>query len=135
MHTVKNDTVSRGAEASGLQAHRQAPSHVLTLQTARIVKTMKFLSITLCLIGLALFLPDLAQQLVSAQTGQASNPAAKSAPSSAQAGPDEPVFTVRKTVNEVHLVFSVTDKHGRYIKDMKRNDFKILDDQSCPKRS
>jgi Ca-activated chloride channel family protein len=93
---------------------------------------MKFLSITLCLIGLALFLPDLAQQLASAQTGQPSNPVAKSAASSAPAAPDEPGFTVRKTVNEVHLVFSVTDQHGHYIKDMKRNDFKILDDHKPP---
>jgi Ca-activated chloride channel family protein len=93
---------------------------------------MKFFSIPLCLICLALIVPDLAQQLVSPRTGQASNPPAKSAPSSALAGPDEPGFTVRKTVNEVHLVFSVTDKHGRYVKDMKRNDFKILDDHKPP---
>ena len=93
---------------------------------------MKFLSITLCLIGLALLLPDLAQQLASAQTGQPNNPAAKSAASSAPAAPDEPGFTVRKTVNEVHLVFSVTDQHGHYLKDMKRNDFKILDDHKPP---
>jgi Ca-activated chloride channel homolog len=31
-------------------------------------------------------------------------------------------------VNEVNVVFTVTDKHGRYVKDMKRDDFKILDD-------
>jgi Ca-activated chloride channel homolog len=31
-------------------------------------------------------------------------------------------------VNEVNVVFTVTDKHGRYVKDLKKNDFKVLDD-------
>ena len=70
--------------------------------------------------------------VVSAQTDQSQNAAAKSPASSAPTEPDESVFTVRKTVNEVHLVFSVTDKHGRYIKDLKKNDFKILDDRKPP---
>jgi VWFA-related protein len=30
------------------------------------------------------------------------------------------------------LVFTVTDKHGHYIKDLKENDFKILDDRKPP---
>jgi VWFA-related protein len=60
--------------------------------------------------------------------------AAKSAGSGAPAGPDEPVFTLRKAVSEVHLVFTVTDKQGRYIKDMKESDFKILDDHKPPEK-
>jgi VWFA-related protein len=70
--------------------------------------------------------------VASAQTEQSQNAAAKSPSSSAPAEPDESVFTVRKTVNEVHLVFTVTDKHGHYIKDLKENDFKILDDRKPP---
>ena len=35
-------------------------------------------------------------------------------------------------MNEVHLVFTVTDKHNHYIKDLKKNDFKILDDSKPP---
>jgi VWFA-related protein len=31
-------------------------------------------------------------------------------------------------VNEVNVVFTVTDKHGRYVKDLKKNDFKVVDD-------
>jgi VWFA-related protein len=41
---------------------------------------------------------------------------------------DESVATIRKTVNEVNVVFTVTDKHGRYIKDLKKNDFTFVDD-------
>jgi Ca-activated chloride channel homolog len=45
---------------------------------------------------------------------------------------DDSVVTLKKTVNEVHLVFTVTDKHGHYIKDLKQNDIKILDDGKPP---
>lgn len=36
--------------------------------------------------------------------------------------------TIIRKVEEVNLVFTVTDKHGRYIKDLTRQDFSILDD-------
>jgi len=41
---------------------------------------------------------------------------------------DESVATIRQVVNEVSVVFTVTDRHGRYIKDLKKNDFKVIDD-------
>jgi len=41
---------------------------------------------------------------------------------------DESVTTIRATVNEVNVVFTVTDKHGRYIKDLKKQDFNFVDD-------
>jgi len=36
---------------------------------------------------------------------------------------------VRKQVDEVNVVFTVTDKHGHYVKDLKRDDFRVLDDK------
>ncbi|MFI5111015.1 MAG: hypothetical protein ACHP78_19505, partial [Terriglobales bacterium] len=42
---------------------------------------------------------------------------------------DEAVTTLKKTVNEVRVVFTVTDRHGHYIKDLKRSDFRVIDDQ------
>ena len=42
---------------------------------------------------------------------------------------DEAVTTIRVPVNEVRVIFTVTDKHGRYIKDLKKNDFKVIDDR------
>jgi len=42
---------------------------------------------------------------------------------------DESVATISKTVNEVRVIFTVTDRHGRYIKDLKQNDFRVIDDQ------
>jgi VWFA-related protein len=42
---------------------------------------------------------------------------------------DEAVTTIKVPVNEVRVIFTVTDKHGRYIKDLKRNDFRVIDDR------
>jgi VWFA-related protein len=42
---------------------------------------------------------------------------------------NQAVTTIRVPVNEVRVIFTVTDKHGRYIKDMKKNDFKVIDDR------
>lgn len=41
---------------------------------------------------------------------------------------DEAATTIRVPVNEVNVIFTVTDKHGRYVKDLKRNDFNVIDD-------
>jgi VWFA-related protein len=46
---------------------------------------------------------------------------------------DEPPKTASdstfvKTVNEVPVVFTVTDKHNHYVRDLSKNDFKVMDD-------
>ena len=46
---------------------------------------------------------------------------------------DSNVATIRRTVNEVNVVFTVTDKQGRYVKDMKQGDFSVLDDKKPPR--
>src|SRR5271156_2549130 len=42
---------------------------------------------------------------------------------------DNSVTTLKKTVSEVNVIFTVTDRHGRYIKDLKKADFRVIDDQ------
>ena len=42
--------------------------------------------------------------------------------------PDDTAATIRKTVNEVNVVFTVTDKHGHYVKNLTKEDFKVIDD-------
>ena len=49
--------------------------------------------------------------------------------STAKSESDESVATIVHIVNEVRVVFTVTDRHGHYIKDLKRNDFRVIDDQ------
>ena len=46
---------------------------------------------------------------------------------------DNAVATYKVGVNEVNLIFTVTDKRGKFIKDLKRDDLKILDDNKPPK--
>ena len=41
---------------------------------------------------------------------------------------DDSVTTIRTIVNEVNVVFTVTDKHGHYVKDLKKQDFTFVDD-------
>jgi Ca-activated chloride channel homolog len=41
---------------------------------------------------------------------------------------EDSATTITKTVNEVNVVFTVTDKHGRYVKNLAKADFSILDD-------
>jgi len=40
----------------------------------------------------------------------------------------DPASTIITRVNEVNMVFTATDKHGHFIKDLKRDDIRILDD-------
>lgn len=42
--------------------------------------------------------------------------------------------TIHVGVNEVNLIFTVTDKHGHYIPNLKQSDFALLDDQRAPER-
>lgn len=77
--------------------------------------------------------PPPASQPPGNSTAQsASAAAAKDAPapggSSADTSNDDPVATIHKSVNEVNVVFTVTDKHGHFVKDLNQNDFKVLDD-------
>jgi VWFA-related protein len=41
---------------------------------------------------------------------------------------------LRLGVNEVNLIFTVTDKHGRYIPNLQQSDFALLDDRKAPAR-
>ena len=46
--------------------------------------------------------------------------------------PDEDVTTIHKKVEEVNVIFTVTDKHGKFIKNLKEQDFRFLDDKKPP---
>jgi len=57
-----------------------------------------------------------------------SGSAAAAKPAASSDAGDEPDIIIRKTVDEVNVIFTVTDKHGRFVKDLKKNDFRVLDD-------
>src|SRR3954464_2836511 len=41
-------------------------------------------------------------------------------------------YNIRVPVNEVNVVFTATDKHNHYVKDLEANDFRILDNSKPP---
>jgi Ca-activated chloride channel homolog len=47
-------------------------------------------------------------------------------------GQNDGNFTIRTNVNEVNLIFTVTDKHGRFIQNLQQRDFALLDNQKAP---
>jgi VWFA-related protein len=56
------------------------------------------------------------------------NPAAQKS-GAPGAGADNPeIPRIRVGINEVNVVFTVTDKHGKRVTDLKENDFHIVDD-------
>ncbi len=104
-------------------------------------------------IGLAAVLPTApspAQQTATSPAkpaaAQPAQPAKGTTPPQAQgtapASPQDPgtpgtdvgVTTLKTSVNEVDLIFTVTDKRGHYIPNLQQSDFALLDDQKAPER-
>jgi Ca-activated chloride channel family protein len=69
----------------------------------------------------------IAQQPAQTPAGQQAPPASPD-----QSADQAPVL--RLGVNEVNLIFTVTDKHGHYIPNLKQSDFALLDDQKAPEK-
>jgi VWFA-related protein len=72
----------------------------------------------------------------AAPTASGDNPK-KSPPSDKPpiAPQDDAGYTVTriiKRVDEVNVIFTVTDKHGHFVKDLKQNDIDVLDDHKPP---
>ena len=82
--------------------------------------------------------PAPAAKTSTAQAAPANEPPKSNAlPSSSSAAPksdaassDNPdeITTIRKRVDEVNVVFTVTDKRGRFVKDLTQADFRVYDD-------
>jgi VWFA-related protein len=87
----------------------------------------------------ALLLAFSLSSCVWGQTNTAPAPANQAPPATAPAnaataGQSDQQYTITRQVNEVDLVFTVTDKHGHFIRDLKQSDFALLDDQKAPER-
>ena len=66
-------------------------------------------------------------------TGQQPGPGQQQ-PSAGQQAEDVDQAPLRIQANEVNLIFTVTDKHGHYIPNLRQNDFALLDDQKAPEK-
>jgi len=93
-----------------------------------------------------IFLGFMLAAVSSAATVQAQQPAAPAPVPSAAQPAQAPAATqsaeqqaeesaapvVHLGVNEVNLIFTVTDKHGHYIPNLQQSDFALLDDRKSP---
>jgi len=87
------------------------------------------------ILPLLLALPMAAQSPApAAPTPTPANPASQAAsqPPNSTDSADQPVTTIRVPTNEVNVVFTVTDKHGKRITDLKQADFQVADDNKPP---
>jgi Ca-activated chloride channel family protein len=97
------------------------------------------------LIGLGVCVSGVAQDSpAAAQASQPSAPPPPSSPSAAETAPapqspagkdsadpgteNGDIPKIRVGTNEVNVVFTVTDKHGKRVTDLKQADFRIVDD-------
>jgi VWFA-related protein len=71
--------------------------------------------------------PSGAQASGSPSSGQSGSQAGDQ-----NAGDQNGQFTIPVSVNEVYLVFAVTDKHGHFIRDLQQSQFALLDDHKAP---
>jgi Ca-activated chloride channel homolog len=58
--------------------------------------------------------------------------AAPQKPDQPGSAPAEGQYTIQTNVNEVNLIFTVTDKHGKFIQNLQQRDFALLDNQKAP---
>ena len=62
------------------------------------------------------------------QSGTPQSPATAAQAPGADTAPDDNLTIIRKRVDEVNVVFTVTDKRDHFVKDLTENDFRVYDD-------
>jgi VWFA-related protein len=67
------------------------------------------------------------KSFVPPNTASLSLPSSDSTPDA-----DQPVTTITKRVDEVTVLFTATDKHGKFVRDLSEDDFAIRDDHKPP---
>jgi Ca-activated chloride channel family protein len=98
---------------------------------------------TVCAAVLALLALNSSGLSALAQSSTDTTPAAQQSPSSSAQQTQKPqdptppttddaVTTIRTGTNEVNVVFTVTDKHGKRVTDLKQADFNVVDDNKPP---
>lgn len=60
-------------------------------------------------------------------------PASPQQQASSTSGDQQPTSKIITSVDVVNVVFTVQDDHGRFVKDLTKNDFRVLDNKLPPK--
>ena len=76
--------------------------------------------------------PPAVQQPAAQQASQPAPAQAVQQPAAQPAGQEAAPTIIRLNVNEVNLIFTVTDRHGHYIPNLQQSDFALLDDRKAP---
>jgi VWFA-related protein len=87
-----------------------------------------------CLASFASAQQPASQPAQAPATPPANPPATPSQAPGQQNGNSDDSFKIVTSVNEVNLIFTVTDKHGNFVPNLKQSDFALLDDQKAPAR-
>ena len=70
----------------------------------------------------------------SGATAPADQKTADAKPADPDDADQDPVATIKTQVREVNVIFTVTDKRGRFKRDLKQEDLQILDDGKAPEQ-
>jgi VWFA-related protein len=95
-------------------------------------RQLVFPAVLACILGFSS--PDGASAQQPATPPPAQQAPGTQAPAAQSGNPDDSTFKIVTSVNEVNLIFTVTDKHGNFIPNLKQSDFALLDDQKAPAR-
>src|SRR5580658_924999 len=76
--------------------------------------------------------PAAAQQSPNTAPASGAPAGLEQKPADPNAPNDDAIPTIVTRTNEVNVVFTVTDKHGKRITDLKQSDFHVLDDNKPP---
>jgi Ca-activated chloride channel homolog len=82
----------------------------------------------------ALYAQQPAAPPATPQAGQTAPAPASPQPAAQPSGQEAAPTIIRLGVNEVNLIFTVTDRHGHYIPNLRQSDFALLDDRKAPSK-
>src|SRR5580693_5812826 len=90
--------------------------------------TVSLLLATVCEFGVAQTATAPTPQPTTQSSLPATAPAQAGAEKSSRQDADSDIPRIRVGINEVNVVFTVTDKHGKRVTDLKQGDFQFVDD-------
>lgn len=98
---------------------------------------MKFLLLGFAAVVLLFFLgPEVSAQVQPLQDPTTPYLSSAAAASETDAYPEQAgnssVLTIHKRVDEVSVVFTATNGHGKFVRDLSQNDFRVLDNNQAP---
>jgi Ca-activated chloride channel family protein len=89
---------------------------------------MKYIGLSLCLaLTMGACLPARSQT-----SAYMASPAASASSADFDSNQPGSIVTIQKRVNEVNVLFIAMDKHGKFVRDLGKSDFSILDDHKPP---